>query len=447
MKTLKKSFVALALAMCLILSLVSCELPLPTQSSSSSGADPVNASYAYIAIDINPSIELVVADGIIESVRACNDDAEVLLSGEDITGLSAEEATEKIVALAEELGYITDENTDVSITVTADDETSGAELEARAKDGAKKGSSRIVVNSNPRVADTREVKELKDKNPELYKNLSPAQLRIIKSIMELDPEMTIEVAMEMETDELIKLLKSYTEEFKDFNGKELRDKAHERKKELIAQREAEIAEAYGEDYLALWTKINALKTIYKGLEAKAEGIEISPEELEALNEIVAELSTYAGKEFSSVEHADDFEDILDRIKEYFQACDGTSEELEALIDELEALVESLEDKYDEDAYALTDEELASIVAIYGECEITTLGELEALIDALEDELKALRESITLDDIQRATIDDAKERFDVAKEQVKNELKDEMDQAREHFESQKNDRREAHGNHR
>ena len=64
-------------------------------------------NYAYVTIDINPSVELIVKDGKVVSINAGNEDASILLSGEDLVGLTVEEATGKIVKLAEELGYLT----------------------------------------------------------------------------------------------------------------------------------------------------------------------------------------------------------------------------------------------------------------------------------------------------------------------------------------------------
>ena len=187
------------------------------------------------------------------------------------------------------------------------------------------------------------------------------------------------------------------------------------------------------------------------MEIKADSITPSQEDIEALNGIIEELSVFAGSELIPFKPSEDFEAVLHQIEKYFQMCDGTSPELEATLGALKAFVEGIEDKYDEDTYALTEDELASIIAIYGECEITTLGELEEIIHALEGELDALKESITIDDAQREAIDDAKEHFHMAseqfKEELKNELESKMEQAKESFKNQKDDRRKEHGNHR
>ena len=77
-------------------------------------ADPQDPSVAtaYVNIDINPSIDLVIDQyGKVMSVNANNDDARVLLYNETgIVGKTIEEAVKKITTLAKNLGYLTDED-------------------------------------------------------------------------------------------------------------------------------------------------------------------------------------------------------------------------------------------------------------------------------------------------------------------------------------------------
>ncbi|MBO5374255.1 MAG: hypothetical protein J6A54_02245 [Clostridia bacterium] len=432
MKTLKKSLVAFTLALCMVLSLMACSIPAtqPTESSSNEPNTTQVTGLAYLAIDINPSIELVLENGKVKGVNACNDDASVLLSGEDLSGLTADEATEKIVALAEELGYLNDENTGVKITATADDEDIIKALEEIAAEGAKKGSSRALVNSNPRLADEREVKELKDENPELYKNLSPAKLRLIKSIMEYDPDMTIEIGVEMSTEELVKLLKEYSEEYASMLGKELKEKFKNRKQELKAEAERRISEIYGEAHDNILTKLEALKTLYKEIKAEAEATVISDEDAEAILNLI-------GEESASVISNDEGEITVKSVEKYFdKAFDA---ELEKAKEELKAIL----DKYDEDLYALTEDDIAKITELCGETSVKVLADLEALIDATEAELKVVKDEANLDLIQQAVIQGIEEGFKDFENQIKEELKSDMESAKTHFEEQKQHRHDLH----
>ncbi len=80
---------------------------------------------SFITIDINPSVELALNEKnqVIE-VLPLNEDADVILSGLKLIGLSIEEASEQIIKAASETGYIEDlsDNNNVIITSTSNDE-------------------------------------------------------------------------------------------------------------------------------------------------------------------------------------------------------------------------------------------------------------------------------------------------------------------------------------
>ncbi len=69
--------------------------------------EPKQETYTRMTVDINPSVEFMVdSQNKVVSVTALNDDGSILIAGEVFIGLSAEAAAEKIVALAEETGYL-----------------------------------------------------------------------------------------------------------------------------------------------------------------------------------------------------------------------------------------------------------------------------------------------------------------------------------------------------
>ncbi len=427
MKALKNKLVACLLVLCLALSFVACDLSTLINTDTESGDS--EGVYAYIAIDINPSLELTVSDGKVEGVRACNDDASVLLSGEDLSGLTPEEATEKIVALAEELGYLNENNTDVKITVSAENEDDTAELETKVKDGAKRGSSIAIVNSNPRLADEREVKELKEENPELYKNFNPAKLRLIKSIMEYDPEMTIEIGVEMKMSDLIKLLDSYAKEYVGIVGDELKEKFNERKKELKLERERQIAEIYGEEHFEAWNKHEELKDIYRELERKAENVEISEEDVNAIIAIIGE----ENGEFIKTD------DGVVTVKSVFEYLDTLAKEH---LDEIRSQVEAILDAYREKDYPLSNEDRAKIEEAVGEMENefpTRLEDFDKFIERIGEGLDKMKDETELDDSQKQAIGEIKEGFNTANKELNEEFKSEMENAKEFFKKQKADR--------
>ena len=80
MKTLSK-ILATTLSASMLFSAVACTPTGTTQD------EKKESTYSYLAIDINPSVELVIDGETVVSVKACNEDAAVLLSGENFEGL------------------------------------------------------------------------------------------------------------------------------------------------------------------------------------------------------------------------------------------------------------------------------------------------------------------------------------------------------------------------
>ncbi len=104
-----KKFLSLILGFVVLFSLASCSCSKKTEAS-------------RVTIDVNPSFELIVdEENKVVSVTALNDDASVLLYGELIVGKDIEDATEAIINLTIEAGYIDGESEQkVSISVSGD---------------------------------------------------------------------------------------------------------------------------------------------------------------------------------------------------------------------------------------------------------------------------------------------------------------------------------------
>ena len=289
MKKFFKQICTGALALVLSLSLAACGVATETGTDGDSTVDaaPVAETYsAYLAVDINPSVEFVIEDGKVVSVRAANDDASILLTDEDFAGLTVEEAVQKLVALAEELGFLTDSNHNVKITVVADDEEQTQKVEEAAKSGAQKGSGKAEINFDPRVEDERILEKLKEEHPGVYDALNAAKLRLIESIMKYDETMTYEAGAEMTIEELSRTLKELIEEYRDMVTEDLENKFETAYEEAKAELERQIAELYGEEYLAALDTYNALKQAVGEIEEKAENMTVSEEDIAALMELL-----------------------------------------------------------------------------------------------------------------------------------------------------------------
>lgn len=117
MKT--KKLLSLTLCLCLLVGTV-----LPLAACKKSDPTPPAGTYTRMTVDINPSVEFMVDDqNKVVSVTALNDDGSILIAGEAFVGKTPEEATQLVVSLATDAGYlvkgeITSKNTEDSQTVS-----------------------------------------------------------------------------------------------------------------------------------------------------------------------------------------------------------------------------------------------------------------------------------------------------------------------------------------
>lgn len=281
MKGLKR-ILATSLVGLMACSMVACDVSGKNPNDAPNDTGDTVKGYSYLAIDINPSLELLVNGETVVSVKACNEDAAVLLSGENLENMTVEEATEKVVELAEELGYLNEENDDVKITVSADEEEFIEKLIEKAEQGAKLGSELAKVNHSDRSADIRKVKKLQEENAELFNKLTPSKLRLIEAIMEYDETMTYELGASMKVSELAEMLDGLATEFKDIVGSEIEELFNAKYEEMKRLAKNQIAVIYGEDYKALWDRYIALEKLVKEIKMKAENVTISEQDKQTI---------------------------------------------------------------------------------------------------------------------------------------------------------------------
>ena len=444
-KTMTK-VLATAISGCMLFSFASCTSK-PNPSPSATG------EYSYLAIDINPSIELVVDGETVVKVKACNEDAAILLSGESFEGMNVETVSQSIVELAEELGYLTVDNDGVKITVSSDDAKLEEKLCNLAKKGAELGSRIAQVNFAPRWSDERKLKELQATDEEAYKNLTPSKLRLIEAIMLYDDTMTYEKGANMTVNELADMLDDLAEEYEDIVGEELENSFKEIFESAKTDKIQGIVAALGDaEYSKAWAKYVSLKGVAKVIEEKAKATQISEEDI---NEILSLLGTQKPTapetdatqpampngggmkqpgfpEDITVWNEDKIEDYIDKHfrhlydKETFEA--------------IEEKIEEILDKYDEDEYVLTEADLEMIAKVWGEeLNVVTLGDLEEFLEAEEDRLEARREEIfeNLDGFKKEIIEGMMNKdFEISKK----ELQGKVEKAKEEWKQKKEELR-------
>lgn len=89
------------------------------QPQAAASSEAFNAgNISYVSIDINPSIELTLTDGVVTQAKAYNDDGAAIILTNDLVGLAPEQAVTSLVSSFASEGYITSESDDAAIVIT-----------------------------------------------------------------------------------------------------------------------------------------------------------------------------------------------------------------------------------------------------------------------------------------------------------------------------------------
>ncbi len=112
----------------------------------------------YVTIETNPSVELVIGEGnVVVAVNGLNEDGKLLISSEELVGLSIEEATQKVIELTEQLGFtvqgtVDEESQEIKISVSATSE----DLAAHLKETVEEETAKVIeeLNIDAKIAET-----------------------------------------------------------------------------------------------------------------------------------------------------------------------------------------------------------------------------------------------------------------------------------------------------
>lgn len=200
---MKKKFICVAL-----IAIIACSMFALTACNKDKSDD-----MAYVSLDINPAIELVVdKDNNVVSVRGENEDGQVLLYEESgIKGVKVDEAINKITDLAVKYGYLDENNKVVNTIVTSTNEAFGAKVNAKVNasitDTAADLGLTVTTNSEGAYSLVRKLEEFKAAHPENadIQNLSVAKFKLALSVSETG-DVTLEAAVNLNYEELIKKL-------------------------------------------------------------------------------------------------------------------------------------------------------------------------------------------------------------------------------------------------
>ena len=166
-------------------------------------------SNTFVTIDINPSIELEVdKNEKVVNIRSLNHDAIILLENEkDFVNKDVFTVIDLIIDKASKLGYLDDENKEVTINVI--NEVQKVENKVKEKmQGRYKNKKNINILAN---------EEFKEKAKE--NNISVGKMKLIYELLKIDPSMTVEKAKKLSIKELNERIRSYKKDVKDYEDK------------------------------------------------------------------------------------------------------------------------------------------------------------------------------------------------------------------------------------
>lgn len=175
------------------------------------------AVMAYVSVDINPSVQFVTdGNDVVVSVTASNDDGETILLGqvENLIGLNIEEATQLIVELAIEYGYLDPEalETDpAAITISTVVENQNERLQNRLRERIRVHLEDFFKNNGifGVVMTDLDMESIVVEADEL--GISAGFLKLVRSVQAVYPDLTTEQALNLSTKELMDMLRQVRE--------------------------------------------------------------------------------------------------------------------------------------------------------------------------------------------------------------------------------------------
>ena len=230
-----------------------------------------------ITIDHNPSISLTTDDkGVVASVHGNNDEGKMIVSGEVLVGLDAEEAMKKILAVEVECGYfVKGEDSDVNglqITVNVSSDIDPEKVANEISSHVQKELDKLGVKVSE------ELKVVADK----------AHEELVNKACELDPTLDKAEVEKLSDDKILALISAYYLETAELPSEEIEQLYKYFKEYQFDIASSEAAKTINGGV----AELNNL--VLEGYEAMQKGVEKAYKALEAayLEAFVAEDSLY-----------------------------------------------------------------------------------------------------------------------------------------------------------
>ena len=166
---------------------------------------------AFITLDINPSIEIVIENGKVTNLYAVNDDAKILIFNEKLVGKEINDVINEVIELSVECKYLTKENNIINYTVSSDNKNLEVSLESSIEKivASTKVGFDVLVSKLGLFTDIIKLNELKEKlsNNDKIQELRINKFKMIASAIEANDNLTYEVAVQLNINELIEYIK------------------------------------------------------------------------------------------------------------------------------------------------------------------------------------------------------------------------------------------------
>ncbi|MEG1613657.1 MAG: hypothetical protein RR357_05770 [Clostridia bacterium] len=447
------------MAVVLVVALFSTVLVACGKKPNNPPAKPIPAkASSYVTMDINPAVEFILdQNNIVLSVNAANEDARVMLYGETgIVGVNVEVASKKVAELAVKCGYINGQTGSVSVSIAANAGTT-AETELFAKINASVSTAsisdtiKLTVENGVDFTLSHELEKIKLANKDKVgygDTLTVGKFRLVKSAMAYDRNLTMDVAVTMDIEDLSEIVEDSHEYYKDKvnDAFEQIEEAAERAYENLVEGYYDSAYTqvyverglgqvgktnFGALYASLRMAYRTIDDLNEALETIAENPIISENDiLTILNNVNPSLDAKAQAVITELKG--NMKDLKD--------ADGNITE-----DSIEAYLNKQFRNLDDETRDLVEEVFEQILDVIEESEenfnvsATTEGaQIKVAIDALNG-FFTLNAAITIDpELKSAmekmsTVDDIEEFLDILEEvieKVENEMEADMTDAEE-----------------
>ncbi|HBT59982.1 MAG TPA: hypothetical protein DEA45_04060, partial [Acholeplasmataceae bacterium] len=169
---------------------------------------------SYVAVDINPSYELMVnSDGKVTGFYKTNEDALVAMNEKTVVGMSIDLAVVTLIDEAEQQGYFKGDEKHVLITTLAEDESIKNRVEAKIEKKIQSYENEhqvaIELSKDHQEPNAFEI------NRSVQLQVSIGKLRLIEALMAFEVELTYEEAKAMSVNEIMSRLNTHQTQLSD----------------------------------------------------------------------------------------------------------------------------------------------------------------------------------------------------------------------------------------